>query len=173
MQDYVSLNEIAVLCGVNIRTIQRLTQEGVLTAEPDPHDRRRKVWPLAGSMQAYIEHRLAQAETNRRSARMMELEEKKLEAETELKESQRDLHVIKTEIATGKYLPVEQVQLDYSRFFVVLKKFLLAIPSRVTGMIAGYVDPVTARGLEKDLTQDISALLASFVAAGRTGGEAE
>ncbi|WP_087064443.1 hypothetical protein [Intestinibacillus massiliensis] len=170
MEDWIALGDLSKLLGVNIRTIQRLTQEGVLTAEPDPEDKRRKVWPTAESVQAYIGHQLARADSNQRNSRIQDLEEKKLAAETELKESQRDLHVLKTDIASGKYLPVEQVQLDYSRFFVVLKKFLLAVPNRVSGLVGGYVDPVTARALEKDIAKEINTMLTSFVIAGEAGG---
>lgn len=169
MENYIALGELAQLLNVNIRTIQRLTQENVLSAEPDSQDKRRKVYPLAESIQAYIEHRISRTDNMQRSERMQELEEKKLAAETELKESQRDLHIIKTEIATGKYLPVEQVQLDYSRFFVVLKKFLLAIPNRISGQIGSSVDPVTARAIEKDLSGEITHMLSSFVMAGAQG----
>lgn len=166
----VTQAELAEIIGVNIRTIQRLTQEGLLEATPDPGDRRRKVFALPAAVQAYLEYRMKQGESGERSARISVLEEKKLAAETELKESQRDLHILKTDIASGKYLPIDQVQLDYSRFFIVLKKFLFAIPNRVSGIVAGMVDPVTARGIEKDLAHDLENTLRAFVVAG-TGGE--
>ena len=95
------------------------------------------------------------------------LKEKKLKAEIALKESQGELHRLKTEIASGKYISVEEVQLDYQRFFVQLKKFVLAIPNRVGGMIGGYADPVTVRGVEKDLSKEVNTMLNAFVVAGK------
>ena len=164
--DKIPLPTLAEILGVNIRTIQRLMQEGVLEAHPDPHDKRRKVLPLAASVQAYIKAQTGKENKDARKDRLQQLEEKKLAAEAELKESQRDLHQLRTEIASGRYLSVEEVQLDYSRFFVTLKKFLTSIPNRVAGMLTGYVDPVTVRALEKDLSNEITETLRSFVVAG-------
>ena len=48
-----------------------------------------------------------------------------------------------------------------------LKKFVLAIPNRVGGMIGGYADPVTVRGVEKDLSKEVNTMLNAFVVAGR------
>lgn len=166
---YIALTEIAEILGVNIRTIQRLTQEGILAPEPDPEDKRRKVYPLAETVQAYITNQLEKTAGRERSNRLAQLEEDKLAAEVQLKQSQGEIHKMKSEIASGKYLLVEEVQLDYSRFFVILKKFLLAIPNRVTGMLSGHVDPVTARGIEKGISKDLTVMLKSFVVAGQRG----
>lgn len=171
--DKIPLPTLAEILGVNIRTIQWLMQEGVLEAHPDPHDKRRKVLPLAASVQAYIKVQTGKENKDARKDRLQQLEEKKLAAEAELKESQRDLHQIRTEIASGRYLSVEEVELDYSRFFVVLKKFLTAIPNRVAGMLSGYVDPVTVRALEKDLSNEITETLRSFVVAGAASGDVQ
>ena len=168
MDRMASSAELAEILGVNSRTIQRLSQDGVLHPEADPEDKRRKVFPLAQSVQAYLKYQVERCSGKERAERIRALEEKKLEAEAGLKESQRDLHQLKTEIASGKYLSVEEVQLDYNRFFVVLKKFLLSIPSRVAGMVSGYLDPVASRALEKDIHGEIVRLLAGFVVAGCT-----
>lgn len=162
-----SLSDLATVLGVNIRTVQRLTQEGVLQAEPDPSDRRRKVYDLVQVVPAYINHQVEKTTGRERAARMAELEERKLEIEVGLKESQRDLHQLKTEIASGKYLSVEQVQLDYEQFFVALKKFLMAIPARVSGRAAPFADATAVRSLERDLNEDITTLLRTFVVAGQ------
>jgi phage terminase Nu1 subunit (DNA packaging protein) len=169
---YIALAEIAEVLGVNIRTIQRLTQEGVLAPEPDPEDKRKKVYPLAATVQAYIANLMEKTAGRERSNRLLKLEEDKLTAEVELKQSQSEIHRMKNEIASGRYLLVEEVQMDYSRFFVILKKFLLAVPNRVSGMIAGHVDPVTARGIEKDISKDLTGMLKSFVVAGQSGAAA-
>ena len=77
------------------------------------------------------------------------------------------MHQIKTEIAKGKYIPIEDVHLDVQRFFVVFKKFAMAIPSRMGGIIAGYVEPVVVRGIEKDLQKEINDMLRTFIVAGQ------
>lgn len=162
----VNLQEISNILGVKPRTIQRLVQDGVLEATPDPGDRRKKVFDVAACVQAYMKYQFDKSAASKRSARMEQLEEKKLKAETELKESQGELHRLKTDIAMGKYLSKEDVKLDYERFFVTFKRFALAIPPRVTGMIASYVEPVVARGIQKDLDQEVKRMLTNFVVAG-------
>ena len=162
----VSAMELAAVLGVNIRTVQRLTQEGVIEALPDPADKRKKVFDLTKAVPAFVEHKVGKAAGKERSERIANLEEQKLAAEVGLKTSQRDLHQLKTEIASGKDLPVEQIQLDYEQFFVVLKKFLTQIPTRISGMIAPHVDVVIARSLEKEVSDEIDSLLRTFVVAG-------
>lgn len=169
----VTMARFAEIVGVNLRTIQRLSQENVLKAVEDPEDKRKRVLPLAESVQAYIEHRMKQSEGRARANRLAELEEQKLKAEVSLKQTESELKRMRHEINSGKYLTVEEVQLDYSRFFVILKKFLLAVPNRVSGMLAGHVDPVTARGIEKDIAKDITNMMNSFVVAGHRGSDAE
>jgi phage terminase Nu1 subunit (DNA packaging protein) len=167
--EHVTMARFAEIVGVNIRTIQRLSQEDVLKAVEDPDDKRKKLLPMVNSIQAYIEHRLKQAAGQERSRQRADLEDKKLRAEVSLKETESELKRMRHEINSGKYLLVEEVQLDYSRFFVILKKFLFAIPNRVSSMIAGHVDPITARAIEKDISKDVTSMLKSFVVAGQNG----
>ena len=56
--------------------------------------------------------------------------------------------------------------MDYSRFFVAFKKFALSLPSRLSGRIAGQLDPMEVRAIEKDLNAEIIRLMESFVVAG-------
>ena len=95
----------------------------------------------------------------------MKLKEQKLRAEIALKESQGELHRLRTEIAAGNYISVEEVKLDYSRFFVSFKKFAMSIPSKLAGRLTGFVDPVEVRQIEKNLQNDVTKLLQSFVVA--------
>lgn len=162
----VNLQEISNILGVKTRTIQRLVQDGTLEATPDPEDRRKKVYDVGPCVQAYMKYQFDKSAASKRTARMEQLEEKKLRAEAELKESQGELHRLKTDIAMGKYIPKEEVKLDYEQFFAVFKRFALAIPPRVTGQIAGYVEPVVAREVQKDLDQEIKRMLNDFVVAG-------
>ena len=59
--------------------------------------------------------------------------------------------------------------MDYAKFFVVFKKFAMALPSRIIGMIAGALEPVEARRVEKEIAQEINRLLGAFVIAGIVG----
>ena len=93
------------------------------------------------------------------------MELKKLQAEVALKESQGELHRLKTEIASGKYLSIDDIKFDYEHFFAIFKKFATSLPSRVCSQLTGYMDPVALRSLEKELNADIVSVLKSFVVA--------
>ena len=89
-----------------------------------------------------------------------------MKAEIALKESQSELHRLKTDIAAGRYISVEEATMDYSRFFVAFKKFALSLPGRLITRISGLVDPTEARHIEKELQADVTQLLRAFVVAG-------
>lgn len=162
---YYRVEIIAQLFGVTVRRIQQLTQEGVLPTTETPEGRR---YDLVPTIQKYVQYLSDKAYGKNRSEKETELRQQKLEADIALKESQGELHRLKTEIAAGKYISIEEVTLDYTRFFVTFKKFAMSLPSRLTGIISGRVDPLEARHIEKDLTGEIQKLLEAFVVAGVT-----
>ena len=94
-----------------------------------------------------------------------------MQADIALKESQGELHRLKTEIAAGQYISVEEVKLDYAKFFVVFKKFAMSIPARVTGMLSGQMEPSELRRCEKEIAAEVNRLLGAFVIAGIVGPE--
>lgn len=165
MTQPVGAATIAEFFGVDIRRVQQLTQEGVITAEKVKGVRARQ-YDLVPTIQSYIRYLKDRAEGRWKSATEQDLKEQKLRAEIALKESQGELHRLKTDIANGQYISREEVAVDYQRFFLVFKKMAMAIPPRVARQIAGFVDPVIARGVEKDLNDDITVTLRSFVVAG-------
>lgn len=156
---------IAKLFGVTVRRIQQLTQEGVLPTTETPEGRR---YDLVPTIQNYVKYLSDKAYGKNRSEKELELREQKMKADIALKESQGELHRLKTDIAAGKYIDIEEVKLDYSRFFVTFKKFAMSLPSRMTSMVSGYIEPMEARRIEKDLQGEILKLLTSFVVAGVT-----
>lgn len=162
---YYRVEIIAQLFGVSVRRIQQLTQEGVLPTAETPEGRR---YDLVPTIQSYVQYLSDKAYGKNRSEKENELREKKMNAEIALKESQGELHRLKTEIAAGKYISIEEVTLDYTRFFVTFKRFAMSLPSRITGIIGSYVEPLEARHIEKDLTGEIQKLLEAFVVAAVT-----
>lgn len=163
--EYCRVEIIAKLFGVSVRRIQQLTQEGILSTVKTPEGRR---YDLTPTIQNYVKHLSEKAHNKTHSEKEIELREQKMEAEIALKESQGELHRLRTDITAGKYITVEEVTLDYTRFFVSFKNFAMAIPARLTDMLNGFVDPVEARRIEKNLQQEIRNLLAAFVVAGVT-----
>ena len=63
---------------------------------------------------------------------------------------------------------MEEVRLDYERFFTVFKNFAMSLPTRLADSISSYVDPLEMRRIEKEIHQRVKALLDAFVVAGVT-----
>lgn len=160
---FVRSEIIAQLFGVGVRRIQQLTQDGILPTTETKQGRR---YDLVPTIQSYISHLSDKAHGREHSAKEIELKQQKLEAEIALKESQGELHRLKTDITAGKYISIEEATVNYTRFFVSFKRFALSLPPRLVGMIGGYADPVEARRIEKALTAETCKLLESFVVAG-------
>lgn len=162
---------IAQLFGVTVRRVQQLTQEGIISTVKEVEEGRTvRRYELVPTIQKYIKYLSEKAYGKAgRTDKEIELREQKLEADIALKESQGELHKLKTQIAAGEYISIEEVKLDYSKFFVTFKKFAMSLPSRVTGMIAGQLEPVEARRLEKEVADEINRLLGAFVIAGIVG----
>ena len=161
---------IATLFGVSVRRVQQLTQEGIIATTKTSEGNR---YELAPTIQRYIKYLSDKAYGKSKSEKEIELKEQKLQAEIALKESQGEMHRLKTEIASGKYIDIEEVKMDYVRFFTSFKKFALSLPSRLTGRIIGHCDPLELRAVEKDLNSEVIRLMDGFVVAGCTHEELE
>lgn len=161
MRGYATKDTIAQLFGLSGRRIEQLVADGVI-------DRVRVEgggvrFELATTIQKYIKYLSDKAYGKERSEEEAKLKEQKLRADVALKESQGELHRLRTEIAAGKYISVEEVKADYNRFFIVFKNFALSVPSKMAGRLAGFVDPVEVREIENDLQKEIKKILKDFV----------
>lgn len=154
--------EIAELFGVTVRRIQQLTQDGVISSVQVKGERGRR-YEKDETVKTYIKYLSDKANGKATAKGEAELKEQKLKVEIALKESQRDLHVLRTDIAAGKYITVEEVKLDYSRFFVAFKKFALSLPNKIAWQVAGSVEPTELRRIENEMQQEVKRLLKSFV----------
>lgn len=168
VKDYRRVEEIAQLFGLTARRIQQLTQDGVLKTESCEVDGRKvRRYDLLPTVQKYVQYLSDRAYGKKGSSeREIMLREQKMEADIALKESQGELHRLKTAIASGDYISIEEVRLDYAKFFVTFKKFAMSIPARVGGTLMNMLDPVEVRKIEKDMAAEITVLLKSFVIAG-------
>jgi phage terminase Nu1 subunit (DNA packaging protein) len=157
----VTSTELAKYLGKSIRRIQALTQNGVIATLPQGKGKARR-YDLDEALKSYITYVEDIAYQKKQSEKTEQLKDKKLAAEAALKESQSDLHKLKTDIQRGKYVPVEDVELDYKKFFSVFKNFATAIPNRVAMMISNKVNPVEARKIENDIAVEIDNMLRTF-----------
>lgn len=158
-----SAKALAKLLGLTERRVQQLTKEGSIPAVSCAGG---YGYELAPAVQAYIAYVKAGAQSKGSSEREQALRQQKLEADIALKESQNELQRLKMDITAGRYIPVEEVKLDYARFFVAFKRFALAMPERLIRGMGVLADPAQARRAEKELTGEVTRLLRSFVAAG-------
>lgn len=160
--EWSSTTVISQLLGKTVRRVQQLTQEGVLETEIPPGGGARK-YRTCATVQRYVAYVEAKAQETGENSRAAELTLKKLEAEVELKESQGQLHRLKTAIAERRYLPTEQATAELNEFLETFKRFALNIPARVAANLTGAADAVTVRGVERSLRKELEAMLETFV----------
>lgn len=161
MMGYATKDTIAQLFGLSGRRIEQLVADGVIDrVHVDGGGVR---FELAATIQKYVKYLSDKAYGKERSEAEAELKKQKLRADVALKESQGELHRLRTEIAAGNYISVEEAKADYSRFFIVFKNFALSIPGKMSGRLAGFVDPVEVREIENDLQKEVKKLLKGFV----------
>ena len=152
--EWSSTTVISQLLGKTVRRVQQLTQEGVLETEIPPGGGARK-YRTCATIQRYVAYVEAKAQA-------AELTLKKLEAEVELKESQGQLHRLKTAIAEGRYLAADHATEELTEFMASFKKFAMNIPPRMAGTMSGYADAVAIRAMEKAMRKELESLLAAF-----------
>lgn len=163
-QEYVDTKTIARYFGMSVRRVQQLTQDGIIETKSVPKKGRR--YELESTIKMYIKYLNDKAKGKNRSVKTELLKEQKLEAEIALKESQGELHRIKCEIAAGKYIDVEEVSMDYQKFFAVFKRFALGMPARLVSMVSDSLDALEARKVEKHLAEEVKRMLNAFIVAG-------
>lgn len=159
--EWSSTTAISKLLGKTVRRIQQLTQEGILETEVPPGGGTRK-YRTCETVQRYIVHVEQKAQETGENSRAAELTLKKLEAEVELKESQGQLHRLKTAIAEGRYLAADQATEELKEFMASFKKFALNLPPRMAGTMSGYADAVAIRAMERAVRKELEGLLATF-----------
>ena len=137
--EWSSTTVISQLLGKTVRRVQQLTQEGVLETEIPPGGGARK-YRTCATVQRYVAYVEAKAQETGENSRAAELTLKKLEAEVELKESQGQLHRLKTAIAEGRYLAADHATEELTEFMASFKKFAMNIPPRMAGTMSGYAD---------------------------------
>ena len=161
MRGYATKDTIAQLFGLSGRRIEQLVADGIIDRVRIEGGGVR--FELATTIQRYVKYLSDKAYGKERSEAEAKLKEQKLRADVALKESQGELHRLRTEIAAGNYISIEEAKADYSRLFIVFKNFALSIPGKMAGRLAGFVDPVEVREVENDLQKEVKKLLKDFV----------
>ena len=159
---WADADAIGELVGRSGRTIQSLARRGVLETEAPPGWKAKK-YPTCKTIQRYIAHVKQEAEEKAGCASdLEELGLKKLRAEVELKESQGELHRLKTAIAAGKYVDTENAGRELAEFLRSFRQFALDMPARAVRSIPGQVDVVSAKAMERAMRTEMEAMLNTF-----------
>lgn len=161
--EWADAGAIGELVGLSERRIQQLTRSGVLETEAPPGRKARK-YRTCQTVQKYIAHVRQKAQNDAEgAAELEELGLKKLRAEVELKESQGELHRLKTAIAVGKYVDTENAGRELAEFLRSFRQFALDMPARAVRSMPGQVDAVTAKAMERAMRAELEAMLSAFV----------
>ncbi|MFY0521009.1 hypothetical protein ACOMCU_24770 [Lysinibacillus sp. UGB7] len=102
---------------------------------------------------------MIQAGEDAETKKGVNLQFKKLETEIAYKESQAELSRIKADLAAGKYVEREFVEMELSRFFLVFKKSATALTRKLGNIISAYADPLEARRAEQEVANTINDAL--------------
>lgn len=168
--EYANATAISKLLGKSVRRVQQLTQDGILETEVPPGGGARK-YRTCETIQRYLAHIEQKAKETGEQSKAEELTLRKLEAEVALKESQGQLHRLKTAIAEGEYIPAEQATEELEEFMVSFKRFAMAIPARAVGTLSGNVEALAVRAMERTMRKELETMLAAYSSAGSKEAE--
>lgn len=157
---YLTKDELARLISSSSRTVERLVADGTITQIKNGRDVK---FETVAVIKQYIQHLTDKANGKKEKDATKELTVQKLKAEIALKESQGELHRLRTDIASGKYIPLEEIKIEYSRMMVQLRNYILGIPNRITGRLSGRLKPVEVREVEKEVQEITTTMLRGFV----------
>lgn len=157
---YLTKDELAQLISSSSRTVERLVADGTITQIKNGRDVK---FETVAVIKQYIQHLTDKANGKKEKDATKELTVQKLKAEIALKESQGELHRLRTDIASGKYIPLEEIKIEYSRMMVQLRNYILGIPNRITGRLSGRLKPVEVREVEKEVQEITTTMLRGFV----------
>lgn len=163
---YTDSRHIAKLFGLSVRRVQQLTQDGIIETKKFQNGKHSSTrYDLDETVLKYVTYLSDKAYGRKEKDDIRDLLRKKLQAEVDLKTTQNELYGIKRDIQNGKYISTEEVKMDYIRFLFTLKKFVLQIPARVSGMLMGSIEPTEVRSIERKLMAEVNKLLTNFVEA--------
>lgn len=83
----------------------------------------------------------------------------KLKYDGEVKRLQAEALELKNSIARGEYVPRTEVVSELSRYFTGLKRALTGLSRMISTMVGPFVDPTTARRIERELADIINEWL--------------
>ncbi len=83
----------------------------------------------------------------------MSIATKKLKYEMDLKREQAEKAEFANAVIRGEYISKESVTAELQRFFVILKRSMFGYSRKIANELSGIVDSITARKIEKMITE--------------------
>jgi hypothetical protein len=83
----------------------------------------------------------------------MTLQQRKLKYEADYKKQKIEEATFENAVARGEYIRKEEVTSELQRFFVILKRSMFGYSRKIATDLGTYVDPGTARRIEKMITE--------------------
>jgi len=156
----ISSVELASLLGITQERVRQLREKNLI---PYSKKGNRYKYILEEAVQAYCSMLREKAAGRSLNASEEELKKEKLQAEIILKRSQGELHMLKTAIENGEYLPIEQITNDYNNFFSEFRSFVRSLPQVITSEIGSELSEHKKRLIQKKILDRIDERLEEFV----------
>ena len=173
---------MAKFLGISDRQLRTLVEREIITPTlvTAGGKRQRRYEPI-GVIAAYREYKVADAlrvQASKKSAVSAvgadggDVDEQLKRYRMALIAEQTENQKHKNLVNDGTLLYADVVKDDLRRFFVSFKRFALSIPSRMTGMISGRLEPLEVRRISGELMREVKEMLRDFVVAGAAAEEA-
>lgn len=134
---------LAEILGISERRVNQIATEGIVFKREDDGK-----YNIPVCVKNYYREKYISDETD---------EAKKLKWEAELKKLKAEEAEFKNAIVRGEYISKDEITAELQRFFIVLKRSMLGYSRRIAVEVSPYVEPITARRIEKmvqELTLD-------------------
>ena len=123
---------IAKIFGVSTRRVEQLKTEGIIKGEGKPTK-----YDLLPTIQAYIKYLSDKANGREKKEAMAKLEEDKLRAESEIKQSKAKQAQMELKELQGKLHRAEDVEAIFTDHVMFLRSMLMALPGKLAVDLAG------------------------------------
>lgn len=130
----VDSKTIAALFSMTDRRVQQLTKEGIITATKEGNANR---YDLLPTIQKYIKYLSDKANGKELSKKDSENEDRKLEAEADLKRSKADMAALQLKELEGKMHRSEDVEALTLDLVFTVRSMLVALPGRLAVDVVG------------------------------------
>lgn len=146
-QNLQSTQVIAKIFGVSTRRVEQLKTEGIIKGQGKPTK-----YDLLPTIQAYIKYLSDKANGREKKQATAELEEAKLKAEVEIKESKAAAAKLELKELQGQMHRAEDVEAIFTDHVLFLRSMLLAVPGKLAVDMSGtHTAPEQAEMLKREM----------------------